>query len=500
MSLKRHSILNLAGMTIPLGLSLITVPLYISLIGAERYGVLAIAWLLLGYFGMFDLGLGRATIYRIAEQRDGTAEARRLTFHTAIAVNLAIGIVGGIILAIGAEIFFSRAMKIDPSLRAELSAAAPLLGLSLPIATLTGVLSGALQGRERFVQTNVIGIVSTILFQIVPLMVVGIWGTNVSLLILAGMTTRVVTLIILFLACNREFGWAGRLNFDRNQIGSLMKFGGWVTLAALIAPFLTIIDRFAIGALMGAAAVTFYSVPYLVIQRVVIIPTALTNALFPRLSAARSDIEIANLVSESGRILLGTLTAPVLVGILLAKPALSLWMGTEFASKASPPAEILLFAFWFNALALLPFTVLQARGRPHTVTYILAFELLPYLAALYIGVYHFGLIGAAYAFLFRCALDFGLLTFHADRKGTAISSVMASVTLLALALALNASFPHFTSKWFAGALILTALSIAEGIRTTRPTKLYTTLVKHIPGRASGIGTAVPLSERRRELP
>lgn len=468
MSLKRNSLFNLAGLVLPLGLSLLTVPAYIHLIGVDRYGVLAIAWLLLGYFGMFDLGLGRATIHRIAELRNAAATERLATFHTAVVVNVAIGAIGGIILALGADLFFARGLKIAPALHEELSAAAPLLGLSLPIATLTGVLTGALQGRERFASTNVIGILSTILFQLVPLGVAWHWGPNVSVLLLAGIVTRVVTLGVLWIACTREFGWDGRFRFDRAQIGALLRFGGWVTVASLIAPFLTIIDRFAIGAMIGAAAVTFYAIPYQMVQRIVIIPTALTNALFPRLSGMQSAEEVSALSRESMLILVTLMTGPVLVGILLAGPALTLWLGADFAARATLPAEILLGAFWFNALALLPFTILQARGRPQTVVLAHAIEVIPYLAALYIGLHYFGLVGCAVAFLIRCALDYILLSVYADRHAVPVRAIVTGTVLLALAIALGRVAPVLSWSWIAGSLVLLLLATAETWRTAPP--------------------------------
>src|SRR6266851_6804804 len=59
-SVLRHTFMNLAGLGLPLVAAIFTIPSLIRKLGDERFGLLTLVWAIVGYFGLFDFGLGRA--------------------------------------------------------------------------------------------------------------------------------------------------------------------------------------------------------------------------------------------------------------------------------------------------------------------------------------------------------------------------------------------------------------------------------------------------------
>ena len=69
MSIKKNTIWNLFGASIPVTLGFIVVPYIISKVGVETFGILSLIWALIGYFGLFDFGLGRALTQQVSYAR-----------------------------------------------------------------------------------------------------------------------------------------------------------------------------------------------------------------------------------------------------------------------------------------------------------------------------------------------------------------------------------------------------------------------------------------------
>lgn len=417
MSVRRNTFYNLLGSFIPLISSLLTIPFYIGLIGEDRYGVLAIVWLLLGYFGLFDLGLGRATAQRIAASRDANDEERAQVFWTAFLLNVALGVLGGLLVWPFFHYFFEHFFKVEEGLRHEIYFALPWLVLALPMAILSGTLTGALQGREHFFELNLVSVIGTLIFQLMPLIVANYISVELELLLPSVIFARLLTILALFVLCNRYIILGFPVSFDYAKAKLLLSFGGWVTVTSFVGPMMVILDRIIIGSILGAKAVTYYTVPFQLAERTALIPSALTSVLFPRFSAVTSE-EGKVLANEAMSILVVVMTPVIAICILAIKPFLIWWVGVEIAYESALVGQVLLLGFWVNGFARVPYAQLQARGQPGLVAKCHLFEVIPYFVLLYFGLNYFGLMGAALVFAFRVLIDFILLSSLAGSFNT----------------------------------------------------------------------------------
>lgn len=58
-------------MIVPMVAGVLVVPDLIHLLGTDRFGVLSISWVLVGYFGLLDMGLARGLTQYLAQQKPG---------------------------------------------------------------------------------------------------------------------------------------------------------------------------------------------------------------------------------------------------------------------------------------------------------------------------------------------------------------------------------------------------------------------------------------------
>lgn len=408
--MRRDTLINLVGSIIPMFVMLITVPLYLKILGDVRYGVLALVWLVLGYFGFLEMGLGRATANHIARLHDAPDNERGTIFWTAISVNAGLGMVAALLLWVIGSYLLTSVLKIPVEFREETLAALPWMITTLPVALVSSVLNGSLEGRNKFLVVNYLQITTAVVFQVIPLVIAYNYSPSLSVVIPAAVLTRAFMNIPFLMACFRYIPLTFRFSFSRKIARSLLSYGGWVAISGMINPLLETIDRFLIGIVLGAQAVTHYTLPYQLVTKARVIPTSLSRVLFPKFSS--EDVTDSHaLALKSLRSLLVVMTPVILCGIVLLKPFMVIWVGNDIAGVASPIGEILLFGVWANSLAHIPFYLLQGKGRPDLVAKFHTLEIGPFLIAIYFSMQLWGLYGAAWAWTIRVLVDAALL-FH----------------------------------------------------------------------------------------
>jgi len=429
MNIKRHTIYNLAGSTIPMLVSMLTVPTYLHLIGTARYGVLALVWVFLGYFGIFDPGITRAATFHLARLHSpAEAKERESVFWTALGVNLVFGIVGGIAVYAAARPLFMYTFRMPESMRGEVLACLPWLAASATVSVTTGVLGGALQAREMFGFANCMAVINATLTQLAPLGVAYWHGPDLRWLIPTVLIARMVGVVpnIIRLAGALPLGVGG--GFDWGRVKPLFSYGSWITITNLLNPILTSMDRMLIGSVLSADAVTFYSVPFNLVTRASVIPNAISTALFPKLSRATQE-DSTRLASETMAALAAILTSTLVIGIAVLPLFMSIWVGHTFSAQAAPVGLIIMIGVWINGLAYIPHNHLQATNRPDVPAKCHAVEVLPFLGILWLGLHYFGLIGAASAWTLRVTID-ALLLFAASGQAFMLRRVLPGGMLL----------------------------------------------------------------------
>lgn len=407
--LARNTVLNMVGLGVPMIVGVLAIPFTIRMLGTERFGILSLVWVAVGYLAFFDLGLGRATTKFIAEAlgRGETGAVSRILWTTVFFQTL-LGLAGASLLALATPLLVGRVLHIPPQLAAEARVSFILIGVSLPVVLASASFRGALEARQRFDLVNIVKGASSTLNYLLPLAGVLI-GFDLRGVVALLVGARVAVLGCWIALCLRTYPSLRRDRaIRRENVPVLLKFGGWVTVSNVVQPVLNYVDRFLIGSLLDVRAVGFYVAPYEIITKAGILPGSLILTLFPSFSHFQGREE-----HERAKALFSYAVKYLIIGIgpvsvllaFLARPILTLWLGAEFALKSAAVFEIMAVGFLATSLADVALAFIQGVGRPDLTAKIHVLELVLFVPLGWFFIKSWGITGAAAAWALRVFFD-----------------------------------------------------------------------------------------------
>ena len=449
----RNTVWNLLGQVAPAIAALFTVPILIHGLGTERFGVLTLIWLIVGYFGIFDLGLGRALTQLLAE-RLGRNEHESIPplVWTALGLMACLGVIGTAVAGVFAPAL-QHGLKVPPSLRGETLRAIYLLAFSVPLVVSTTGFRGVLEARQRFDLANLVRLASGVFTYVGPVLTLAFSRSLVpiTIVLVAG---RAATWTAYLVLCLRELPeLRRRLAFDPTYVKPLLRVGGWMTVSNVVGPLLVYLDRFLIAAIIGAAAVAYYVTPFEIVTRLLMLPWAFAGVLFPLIASTftPNPDRSARLFARGMRLILLTLFPFVLCAIAFAHEGLALWVGESFAVHSDVVLRWLAIGVFMNGIVQVPFATIQAAGRPDLTARIHLIELPLYVPTLWWMAHRWGIEGAAVAWMLRGGLDLVVQFVVATRLLPARGQV-AGIGARALGIA------GFTASAFAAVAFIPGLS------------------------------------------
>src|ERR1051325_2232038 len=279
--LARNSAINLAGQASPLLAAVVALPTLIAGLGDARFAVLTIAWATIGYFSLFDLGLGRALTQAVASRSSMGERELGTVVRTALGLMLGLGLLGGATLLAGTPLIVEQILNVPPELRHESFVAFVLMAVSVPAMVVTSGFRGILEARQDFAVVTALRVPLSLLTYLGPVAVLPL-SHSLSAVVGVIAATRVLGLLLHVAVGLTSFPFlraGGRL--DLAAVRPLLHVGGWITVSNVVSPLMVSLDRYLIGALLPIAAVAYYATPYELITKVWIISAALTGVLIP---------------------------------------------------------------------------------------------------------------------------------------------------------------------------------------------------------------------------
>ena len=412
MSLRRNTLWNLAGAGAPLLVALFAIPYLLHALGTEGFGVLTLVWALIGYFSLFDFGVGRALTYELGRRSSAKSSDLAPYVRAGILLTCATGAIGAALVAILSKPLSSTWLNIGAVWKDDALLAFLIAAVGIIPTTIYSGLRGALEGLNRFSASNISRIVLGALMFALPAWAVFFHGSHLWIATLYMVIARLVLMLMVLFQLRQFLLHSGKL--ERMHLAALLNYGIWITVTGIVGPLMVYGDRFFVSAAVGTQLLPQYAIPQEALQRLLLIPTAICGALLPQIAAfSREHAKIAYYRNFKRVTLL--MFCVCFVAALLSYPGLSVWISPEFAFGALPVTLILTVGIWLNSIAMVPYTVIHAMGKPKITAIFHIIELVLYAVLIWALTRQLGLVGAAIAWTTRVAVDLMLLRIAARR-------------------------------------------------------------------------------------
>jgi len=362
-----NALFNAASGVLPLILSFIFWPYIVEQLGNSSYGIFALVTTVIGYFSLLDLGLGDAVVKYVAEYAGKDTEHTEEIVGVALSVFLATGLIGVLIILSIARVLATDLLKIPPDLVdvAYHSFCAASLGffLTMLLTLFTAITNGLSRYDISSSAMAVMGMATT-------LGAVLLLRAGFGLIHLVWLNVLIPLLVVIFyfMMVRRLMpSITFRMRLKKKTFKKIMHFGMFTMLGRVTGVIFGQVNLLVIGAMLGVASVTYYVIPFTILNRLTCLIGRISAVIFPAVSELqglnRHDT-VRELYLTTSRIILSFSAAFMVPLLVFGVRFLHLWMDPEFAERGGLVLQILTAGVFLTLCTNVPTFVVNGMGHP----------------------------------------------------------------------------------------------------------------------------------------
>lgn len=347
-------ILSLVYTLVGIAAGFLFTPVCTARLGQSEYGVYTLAFSMVSYLGVFDLGFGSALIRYSARLRAQGEDPRNL-YGLFLRVYL---IIGAVVLALGLFICANLSRFYSAKMTAAeielLGSMFLLLLINTALSFPANVFSSVIQANEEFIFYRLVNIANSLLTPVVSTLFLFLGHGALRLIqinVLFSVTMYAANVLFCFKKLHIRFGFAP---FPREFYKELFSFSFFLFVDLLVAQIYDGTDQIILGRVCGSAAVAVYGVGVKFELYYQYLSASIANIYLPHISALATQeggrAEMGRIFARVGRFQFLMLSF-VLCGFgVFGQEFMNLWVGPDYRN-----------AYWIALLIMVPTLFIQAQ-------------------------------------------------------------------------------------------------------------------------------------------
>jgi O-antigen/teichoic acid export membrane protein len=406
MSLKKKSIVNFIGGIIPVIASILTVPVIVAHLGDTQYGLFTLVTAIVGYFALIDINVTAGSVKYLSQHhaRGETNQVNQVMSFGGF-IYLLIGLIGGLCIFIFADSLVTSFFNIPTNLHEIARKTLRIAAFAFFFGQMQVYLSSIPQALQRYDLSSMFESAFGALTSISTVLVV-LFGGGLAEIVFVRLFLSIINCGLLLNIIRKILPLAQLAYPSKDTINRLFSFSAYSYLSRIATVTYSNGDKLLLGAFLDMRAVSLYSVPSLLVYRVVGLVYRFGHVIFPATSALQANNqheELERIYIISTRYYIYLNASLCLLLSIFSRELLHYWAGSVFGTGAALVLVLVATAAFFDALTNLPSLVNDGLGQPKNTGVLAFIRALVGLVFSYIGIHYSGYIGAAWAHLFVSA-------------------------------------------------------------------------------------------------